>query len=392
MTLSNIGVPTPVNTIQGLLVSSGFDAATAGYLANLYAQALPSVQVDYYGLAPSQVQTYALFGDGEWRLTDRLSLVGGFRWDHEENEIEVIQTATFAGTYPDPDAFGPPGSALWLAIAGINAGVEGIVAQAAASAPLTRREFDAFLPKLGLRYALTDDVTAGFVVQRGYRSGGSSANIARAQVFAYDPEYTWNYEASLRSTWLDGDLTLNANAYYVDWKDQQVGVNFGLNLYDYHTVNAGKSHLYGFEVEGAWWISPALDLYGSVGHAKTKFDDFEVQVGSTSDLSGTEFGYAPEWTLAAGGNLRWGDGFVANLNASYRSSVYTEAGAAQADSEVSARTLVNAKLGYETARWGAYVYGRNIFDEEYMTYVRRGWDQAILGAPRVVGLMLQAKW
>ena len=239
---------------------------------------------------------------------------------------------------------------------------------------------------------MTDDVTAGFVVQRGYRSGGSSANTARSQVFAYDPEHTWNYEASLRSTWLDGAVTLNANAYYVDWTDQQVSVNFGLNLYDYHTVNAGKSHLYGFEVEGGWRVSSAFDLYGSVGHSKTKFDEFEVDLGNATNLSGTEFAYAPAWTLAAGANYRWNSGFVANVNASYRSAVYTESGAYQAGSRVDARTLVNAKIGYETDRWGLYVYGENILDEHYMSYNRTEWNQAVLGDPRVVGMILQANW
>lgn len=391
-TVSRIDVPTPVDTITGLLVSTGLDLATASALSGLYAQALPVIPVAYTGIVPSQVQTYALFGDGEWDLTDRLSIVAGFRWDHEENQIEVTQNASFTGTYPDPNAYGAPGSSLWMAISGINAGVAGIVAQASSSAPMAAREFDAFLPKLGVRYDLTDEVTAGFVVQRGYRSGGSSANIARSQVYAYDPEYTWNYEASLRSTWRDGALTLNANAYYVDWSDQQVAVNFGLNLYDYHTVNAGKSNLYGFEVEGAWSVSPALDLYGSVGHARTEFEDFQVQLGSVSDLSGTEFVYAPEWTLAAGGNYRWGDGWVVNLNASYRSEVFTEAGAFQADSKVDARTLVNGRFGYETAGWGAYVFGRNLLDETYMTYARGDDREAILGAPRVVGLVLQANW
>lgn len=392
LTGSRIDVPTPIETIEGLLVGSGFDAPTAAYVAGLYAAALPAIPVDYTGEVPSEVETYALFADGEWDLTDRLSIVAGFRWDHEENQVTVDQQAAFIGTYPDPDDFGAPFSPLWLAVAGINQGVAGLVAQAGSSAPPSHRSFDAFLPKLGVRYDLTDQITAGFVVQRGYRSGGSSVNTARSEVFAYDPEYTWNYEASLRSTWLDGAVTLNANVYYVDWTDQQVSVNFGLNLYDYHTVNAGRSHLYGFEIEGAWRVSPDLDVYGSVGHASTEFDEFEVSLGNSSDLSGTEFIYAPDLTLAAGVNYRWASGFVANLNASYRSAVFSEAGAFQADSEVGARTLVNARFGYDAGAWGAYVYGENLFDEAYMSYNRESWNQAVLGDPRVIGVLLQVDW
>lgn len=396
---SRTDVPTPVSTISGLLQAppsqggAGLDSGTANYVAGLYAAALPVIPVNYSADFPNQVTTYALFGDGEWNLNDRLSVVGGFRWDHEENTVQVTQAATFVGTYPDPAAFGAPGTPLYMAVVGINAGVAGLVAQAGSATPESTREFDAFLPKLGVLYDLTPDMTAGFVVQRGYRSGGSSANTARSQVFDYDPEYTWNYEASLRSTWLDGDLTVNANAYYVDWTDQQVSVNFGLNLYDYNTVNAGKSHLYGFEVETSHRLNQAFDWYGSVGYSRTKFDEFETSIdGTVSDLSGSEFSYAPRWTLALGGNYRWSSGFVANLNANYRSEVFTSTGYDQGESKVGGRTVVNGRVGYETDRWGAYVYAKNLLDETYLSYNRRDTDQAVLGDPRVVGLMLQARW
>jgi len=390
---SRTNVQTPVNTISALLQSNGLDAATAGFVANLYSQALPVIPVNYAADFPTQVTTYALFGDGEWNLTDRLSVVGGFRWDHEENTTQVTQSAIFAGTYPDPAGYGAVGSPLYLAVAGINAGVASLVSQAGSATPEARREFDAFLPKLGLLYDLTPDMKAGFVVQRGYRSGGSSANTAQSKVFAYDPEYTWNYEASLRSTWLDGALTVNANAYYVDWKDQQVSVNFGLNLYDYNTVNAGKSHLYGFEVETSHRLNPAFDWYTSVGFSRTKFDEFVTNVGgASSNLSGSEFSYAPRWTLALGGNYRWGAGFVANFNANYRSEVFTNTGFTQESSKVSGRTLVNGRVGYETERWGAYIYGKNLLDEQYLSYNREETNQAVLGDPRVIGLMLQARW
>jgi outer membrane receptor protein involved in Fe transport len=385
-------VPTPVSTILALL-QGRVSTDDAKRIAGNYVSALPAIPVDYAAQYPVQVTTYALFGDGEWSLNDRLSLVGGFRWDHEENTVQVTQTALFAGVYPDPDAFAPAGTLENAIIRGINAGVASIVGQANSNTPEETRDFDAFLPKLGVLYKLTPDMTAGFVVQRGYRSGGSSANVARSQVVAYDPEYTWNYEASLRSSWLDGALTVNANAYYIDWKDQQVAVNFGLNLYDYHTVNAGKSHLYGFELEATHRLSSALQVYASAGYSRTKFDEFVSQTnGTASDLSGTEFAYAPRWTLAVGGDYRWSSGFVANLNANYRSEVFTETGIYQPGSRVAARTLVNGRFGYETERWGAYVYGKNLLDEQYLSYDRSSTNQAVLGDPRVVGLMLQARW
>ncbi len=387
---SRTNVPTPTGTIAALLRGNGLPAATANAIAALYFAALPVIPVDFSSDGESPVRTHALFGDGEWTITDRLSLVGGFRWDHEENEIGVKQVSVFAGTYPDPAAFG---TALAPAIAGINAGVAGLVAQAGGTTLPESRGFDAYLPKLGLRYALTPDATASFVIQRGYRSGGSASNIARSALFAYEPEYTWNYEGSVRSQFLDRALTLNANVYYIDWTDQQVSVNFGLNNYDFHTVNAGKSHLYGFEIDASHRFSSAFDVYGSVGYSKTKFDEFIASVaGSDSDYAGSEFAFAPRWTLAAGANYRWSQGFVANLNAGYRTKVFTQVGVDQAATEVGDRLLVGGRVGYETDRWGAYVYAKNLLDEEYMTFTFAGSNRAMLGDPRVVGLSLEARW
>jgi outer membrane receptor protein involved in Fe transport len=379
-------VPTPESTISGLLQSGGLDPATAAYIASLYVAALPAIPVDYSADAPSKVETFAIFADGRYKLTDQLSLLAGFRYDHEKNRFGVDQNAVFVGVYPDPANYGPFGPA----IAAINAGVNQLVTSAAGVVAPTSRTFNAFLPKLGLNMDWTEDLSTAFVVQRGYRSGGSSMNTARSQAFAYDPEYTWNYELSLRSVWLDGKLTVNANAYYVDWKDQQTSVNFGLNLYDYHTVNAGTSHLYGFEIEAAHRVSGAFDWYVGIGNNSTKFDEFTTDVGTVTDLSGMEFSYAPRWTLSGGANLRFGGGFNANLNANYRSGVYTDVAAPQSDWRVGARTLVNGRIGYAAENWSASLFVNNLFDTQYAQYRNPGFQSAVLGAARTVGLVLEA--
>lgn len=334
-------VPTPGPTIASLLTPA-LGAQTATQVAAFYTMALPNIPVDYTSDFPTKVETMALFADARYRLTDRLSLLGGFRYDRERNKIGGKAIARFVGTLPNPADYGP----LAPAFAGVNAAVLGLVDDASGSAPAGTRTFNAFLPKAGMEMAWTPDLATAFVAQRGYRSGGSGFNTARSQLFPYDPEFTWNYELSLRSAWLDGRLTVNANAFYIDWKDQQTTANFGNGLYDTHTVNAGKSHLYGFELELGHRVSPAFDWYASVGHTRTKFDSFVTDVGSITDLSGLEFPYAPRWTLAGGANMRFGGGFNANVNASYRSAVYTDVAIPQADNRVGGRTLVNARIGY----------------------------------------------
>lgn len=387
--VNRTNVDTPLGTIAAVLQGVGLDAATANYVAGLYGQALPVIPVDYASDGHSRSRNLALFTDLELDLAERLALLGGFRYDKEQYRFGADATAEFVGTLPDPDAFG---SGLAPAIAGINQAVLGMVAQAGNSAPEETRDFTAFLPKLGLRYEWNDGLSTAFVVQRGYRSGGSTFNIARGQNFGYDPEYTWNAELSLRSQWLDDTLTLNANAYYIDWKDKQVTAMFGINDYDYHTVNAGKAHLYGFELEASHRISTALDWYASLGYSRTRYDEFKtIADAQIDDYSGSEFAYAPRWTFSVGVNARWGEGWLANVNANHRSDVTPDIGSDAR--RLSARTVVNAKVGYELTDWSAYVFANNLFNEDYTQYA---WSNSspnvILGAPRVVGIGIEYHW
>ncbi|OYX02619.1 MAG: TonB-dependent receptor [Caulobacter vibrioides] len=379
--LANASSPTPAQQAAA--------AAQANAFANLYISALPVIPVDYAGDQPSVISTSAMFADASFALTHRLSLLGGFRYDHETNTSASTQTARFTGAYPSPAAFGPYAPYVTQ----VNAFVAGMVAQASSSAPKTRRSFNAFLPKVGLKYDWTPGINTSLLAQRGYRSGGSTVNTARSSVVAYNPEYTWNYEASLRTAWLDGTLTLNANAFYVDWKDQQVTVNLGLNSYDYEVRNAGKSHLYGFELEVAQRFSETLSWYASLGHTQTKFDDFAITSGvDTRNLAGSEFPYAPRWTVALGADYRWASGLIAHLDGAYRSRSYSSAGLQQAqDDVVKERVVFNGRFGYARPHWGVYVYGKNLLNATYAQYVRADVGVAMLGEPRILGLTLESR-
>lgn len=387
---NRLNIATPVTTIVGLLQGGGFPAAAARQIATAYATALPQIPVRYIADQPLLVRNAALFGDGRLRVTDRLSLLAGFRYDHEDNRYGAETIATFNGILPNPATFGATGTPLNLAVTAINRGVLGLVAQAASARASNARSFDAFLPKAGVSMEWTPDLTTAFTVQRAYRSGGSSQNPARATLVAYDPEYSWNYEGSLRSRWLGGRLTVNANIFYVDWKDQQTTAFFGLNAYDYNTVNAGKSHLYGGELEVQGRLSRMFDAYASAGYVRTKYDRFDLPAGSTStvNLAGSQFPYAPRWTLAAGINGRAG-AIVGNINANYRSGVYTDVGTTQGQSRVSARTVVNARLGYDAGRWTVFAFARNLLDEDYLQYRTPDGNRAIVGDPQTFGAGLE---
>ncbi len=91
-------------------------------------------------------------------------------------------------------------------------------------------------------------------------------------------------------------------------------------------------------------------------------------------------------------NATFGDGFTANLNANYRSAVYTGVGQDQAQFMVNGRTVVGARVGYETENWSLFAFARNLLDEKYTQYAYSAINQAILGDPQTFGIGASVHW
>jgi outer membrane receptor protein involved in Fe transport len=383
-------VLTPLPTIAAVLQGAGLDPRTAMMIAGMYGQALPVIPVDYRSMTPAKSQNRALFSDLEYDFSDHWSLLAGFRVDKEQYRFASETTTSFAGTLPNPAVFGQAGSPLYMAIAGINQAVLGMVAQAASEVPSSERDFNAFLPKIGVRYRIDDSQSMALTLQRGYRSGGTSFNIARGQVFAFEPEFTDNAEFAWRWQPADRPLSLSANLYYIDWQDKQVLANFGINTYDYHTVNAGRSHLYGGEIELQYQLDASVETYLAYGHSRTQYDEFDLVAGaSVTDYSGKSFSYAPKHTLSAGINWYPSDGWSLNLNGNYRSSMLLEPGNAEI---LAARTLFNARLAWQKKNWTFSLYGQNLTDKRYVQYTWVDEPNEIVGMPRVVGIAVDYQW
>ncbi|MFB0875972.1 MULTISPECIES: TonB-dependent receptor [unclassified Sphingobium] len=391
---SRISAPTPVTTLDRLLQANGVPAPVSAAITTAYAAALPYAAIDYEGDLDKHIETLAIFGDARLRFTSILSLIAGFRYDHERTRYAAQTSANLGSTLPDPAGFGPVESLPYYAVQALNTGMLGLVSQASSPSSSNDPQFNAFLPKLGISADWTSALSTAFTVQRAYRSGGASQNRARATLVRFGPEYSWNYELSLRSQWLDGALTVNANAFHVDWRDQQVRANFGLNIYDYHSVNVGRSHLNGFELEVQARPVRTIGLYASIGHVRTRFDDFSLPSGATSTvtLSGTQFPYAPRWTLAGGIDAKLAPSLWINFNGNYRSAMFTDVGTAQNQQRVKGRTIFDLALRHEARNWTATLFARNLLDQDYVQYDYAAVNYAVLGDPRTIGLRLDGRF
>ncbi|MEM7561461.1 MAG: TonB-dependent receptor [Pseudomonadota bacterium] len=313
------------------------------------------------GRLPSKTETtnYAIYGEIEYDYSPEITLIAGGRFDHEEQDSSN-QSITETNT-PALAPFLPPDTT-----------------------ESTKTDFDTFLPKLGIVYNFTEDMSLGFTYQQGYRSGGATFNFFTTEQFDFDPEFTENYEFSFRSFWMDGRTSVNANLFFTDWEDQQVRV-FGPsgNSLDVTTQNAGESELYGLELEVRSDLSNQLEAYGSLGYTQTEFKDF---ISNGEDFSGNEFRNAPELTAAIGATYFFNDYYFFAADVTYTDESFSDA--ANTDNIKSDdRTLLNLRFGYERDNFFVFAYINNARDEEYIE--EGGVSLLTAGEPRTYGVVGQ---
>jgi len=244
------------------------------------------------------------------------------------------------------------------------------------------------LPKAGLVKEFGEDHTAGLTVQRGFRTGGAGVQRSTGQVFTFDPEYVWNYEASYKGRFLENRLNLAANVFYADFTDQQVEtLATPGDLTSARTVNAASARSFGFEIEAQAQVSSELSGFLSIGFVDTKFEDFNSS--SLGNLSGLPFPEAPEWSVAFGALYEHRSGFFIGADAKYTDDFLARIGTAPQEM-LSGYFIANLQLGYRYENLTATVFAENLFDERYFVFNDND-IAATLGLSRFVGVKLNVR-
>lgn len=323
-------------------------------------------------------ENYAFFLDGEYALNDTLDLLFGARYDNETQTNDAIADTQILGQLPPL-----PQQILDL-----------LESQTGVSRQQSETEYDAFLPKAGIRYEPTPNSTYAFVVQKAYRAGGAEISNLDGSVNFYEPEYLWNYEASSRQRLMGGLLIWNTNLYYADWTDQQVSVQVPGFPNFFTTANAGASTIYGLETDLTYAVSQEIEVYGGLGYAHTEFDDFPDPNNPGNNLAGNSFPFAPKITANIGLDYGAETGIFGGVDVSYQAESYSDQENLP-QNEVRERTLVNARIGYAfNDNLRLSLIGRNVLDEDYYTFLNRTGTGgfARIGDPRVVSLRLDANF
>ncbi|MEM7543498.1 MAG: TonB-dependent receptor [Pseudomonadota bacterium] len=324
-------------------------------------------------------QNTAAFAEFEFRYFDWLNLFFGMRYDVEKQEYRNEQVINLLADLPDPLTVPRIPPFLFFlpeTVAIRNAEILALDILQPTNLD-SGSKFKAFLPRAGITINWTRDLSTGFTAKRGYRAGG--ADLSPGPLNEFDPEFTTNYEVFLRSRWFDRRLTVNADVFYIDWKDQQVLVPSDFDPLISITENAGRSFLRGFELELRGRLPFAIDAFASAGYVRAQFGEF---VTSGQDFSGNFFTNAPQWTGSAGLTKRWQQGFFVSGDVTYQADSFDDpANTRQADK----RTLVNANFGYQSKHYLVRVYARNLFKENYIARPAVRNPVLKVGRPREVG-------
>ncbi|MBP8392420.1 TonB-dependent receptor, partial [Pseudomonas aeruginosa] len=159
---------------------------------------------DTYSKANGKIETdsFALFAQGTWHLTERLDFTAGLRGTYEEKNAKV-------------ERFAPLGGA---AVGGVGAAVRNGQLGAYDSGDLSQYNF-APSALLSLSYQFSDDLLGYASLSHGEKSGGvnlavGSAPSAGADSLLVGPERANDAELGLKSTLFDRRLLLNANLFW----------------------------------------------------------------------------------------------------------------------------------------------------------------------------------
>jgi outer membrane receptor protein involved in Fe transport len=236
----------------------------------------------------------------------------------------------------------------------------------------------------------------------GYRPGGPNALPPLAPPTVpreYGADKTTNIELGIRSTQLDGALSIDVAAFHVDWKDIQL-----LELVDTFGVNGngGTARSQGLE-----WTFGYVPVTGLKLTWTGAFTDATLTspAPAVNAQPGDPLPFAPKWSTSLDGEYDWAA--FASYKA-YAGATWSYVGTRSTDFASSAAPVPGqvglpsynttaVRIGLDNDRYRVELYAKNLSDArgitDYFSQVAPGLagDISVI-QPRTVGLTLSAKF
>ncbi len=245
--------------------------------------------------------------------------------------------------------------------------------------------------KFSLEHRISDDLFVYGTANSGYRRGGFNLPTITSEFSTYDSDKLWNYEAGIKSTWLEGDLVVNASIYSIDYSDIQLVVQSPVTFVR-ETKNVGEAIVNGIELSLAYQINDYLNI--SVAGAYSNPDLQEDVPGGVSGKKGDRLPGSAKENYAV--NVNWFQPLMGDWDI-YANGSYKYVGERlndfnlDLDVALPSYSLVDLRLGVRNDDEGYSIalYANNVFDEAIIHVIdRQGpfFESAPTNRPRTVGV------
>jgi iron complex outermembrane receptor protein len=356
-----------------------------------------------------------LYTQSTYSVTDKIKLTGGLRetWDDQRSTATRI-TNQFSIVPPYPAGATP-------------------VCTDPSTFPTCRQDFSKKSDKptwlIDLDYKPADDLLVYAKYARGYRAGGVFSN-APIDHRTFDPEKVDSYETGIKTTFAEPIHGLfNVSAFYNNFSNQQLQFGFNARVTNgipapvsptTAIINAGKSRIYGAEVELSVTPLENLKLDANYTYLNATIrqinpvttNDPNYQPGAPNVAAGDPLVLSPKNKLALEadytlplpptiGRVTFGATFV-HTDKQLTNYDYLDPAVAalfgQNLSFVPSTDLLNLNLGWNSISQSPVdvnVFVTNVTDKHYYTFIpglgsrQLGMETAALGAPRMYGARIR---
>ncbi|MDO9336952.1 MAG: TonB-dependent receptor [Caulobacter sp.] len=397
-------------------LSYRFSANTnAGRLADLAAVTPGTVFIPGEGYDDSyhqEARSLAFFSNNDWEINEALTLTVGLRYTSEKKTLEAhydnigtSSDACFAANARRAIITGQLGAAGAASYFGTVCGAFNDYAFDDATTNQSNSN-DELTGTVKLAWRIADGILTYGSYAKSYKSGGFNFDRARAAIGTisedtfFKPEYVEAYELGVKTTLLDGNLLLNAAAFYQEFE------NFQLNTYDglrYAVSSIPLVISKGVDADMNWRTPlEGLSIQAGVTFANSQYGDFTPAAGVPVRLPGSRLSGAPLWssTLAAtyvrpiGETLELRTAFNMRYSSAYNTGSDLNPIKAQGDYHI---YNLRVGLGSQDERWMVELWGANLTDVAYAQVIfdasfQTGTYNAIYAPPRTYGATLRVSF
>ena len=377
-------------------VDFGFNEVSAFVAAGLFGAA-DGAYIGIDNPYRQQKDSWSLFGQVEYELSEQFTVIGGFRWIDEQVDFHYDSNVVLFPNDGSVERNGNPNILL----------PTGVFIELLGYPPLERTDYTGdyneglWSAKVELDWRPNDNLLAYASWNRGVKGGGFNAPLNPLLVLAqqedvsssqdeFDAQYSFGeeelnaFEIGFKSTLMDGLARLNASAYYNDYKDFQAFTIVSLAT---NVVSAPDAESIGFETE--LFLTPAEGLDVAFG---LSYNDINVTLADGGKTTSIQ---SPKWNVNGLVRYEWpsfnGGSMTIQGDIHYRSKHYHSVTRADAVTQ-DGYHIANARLSYTSAdgKWEAAVFAENITDENYVVQsfdiaAVLGWIEEYYGRPRWVG-------